>query len=178
LIGCLYLWRNSKNHSVQADKKTQFARRINYIGLTLSTSYLLLGLLLQTLTLNKIKTALHSNNIATSKIFISPLYPSLNWWGAIVIDHDVYYDVQVNILTSTLQISPSQDLGYSMINEPNSALTSLDWFTNGFIRLQDIDGKLVATDLRMKTGQLGYAFKFVLAEKENESWKSVSPLRL
>jgi len=178
LIGCVYLWRNSKNSTAQADKKTQTARRINHIGLIISSGYLLLGLWLQTLTLNKIETALHGNNIATNKIFISPLYPSLNWWGAIVIDQGVYYDVQVNIFTNTLQISAPQDLGYSMIDKPNSALTSLNWFTNGFIRLQDIEGKLVATDLRMKTGQLGYAFKFALAEKENGDWTNITPLRL
>ena len=35
-----------------------------------------------------------------------------------------------------------------------------------------------ATDLRMKTGHIGYAFKFALAEKDIDGWKEISPLRL
>lgn len=178
LIACIYLWRNSHHHAVETNKKIQTARRINQVALIVSTGYLLLGLLLQTLSLNKIKNALHSHDIATNKIFISPLYPSLNWWGAIVIDENVYYDVEINVLSNSLTISAPQSLGKGLINGPNLALSSLDWFTHGFIRLQDIENKLIVTDLRMKTGQLGYAFKFVVAEKENDSWKATSPLRL
>ena len=178
LIACIYLWRNSNNHTVETNKKIQTARRINQVALIISTSYLLLGLLLQTLSLNKIKNVLHSRNIAMNKIFISPLYPSLNWWGAIVIDGNVYYDVELNVLSNSLTISAPQSLGKDLINGPNLALSSLDWFTHGFIRLQDIQNKLVVTDLRMKTGQLGYAFKFVIAQKENEQWEEMTPLRL
>jgi len=178
LIGCIYLWRNSHHHAVETNKKIQTARRLNQVALIVSTGYLLLGLLLQTLMLNKIKNTLHSHNIATNKIFISPLYPSLNWWGAIVIDDNIYYDVEVNILSHSLIISAPQSLGKDLINTPNLALSSLDWFTHGFIRLQDIENKLIVTDLRMKTGQLGYAFKFAVAEKENEKWQVMTPLRL
>ena len=46
------------------------------------------------------------------------------------------------------------------------------------IRLEEVEGQLIATDLRMKTGQIGYAFKFVLAEKEYDDWKLISPLKL
>lgn len=176
LIGCIYLWRNGES------SKKYKARRINQIGLILSSGYLLLGLLLQTLMQNKVELALQANHIAKNKIFISPLYPSLNWWGAIVVDKGVYYNVKVNVLSNILgndlDISLKQDLGYGVIATSPVALTSLDWFTNGFIRLQDIEGQLVATDLRMKTGQLDYAFKFALAEKHQEGWRTISPLRL
>lgn len=172
LIGCISLWRSDK----RGDK--QKARRVNQFGLILSSAYLLLSVLLQIKMHHKVEVALQENGIATDKIFISPLYPNINWWGAIVVDEEVYYDVKLNVLTNSLQLSEKQDLGYGMIEPSPPALTSLDWFTNGFIRLQDVEGQLIATDLRMKTGHIGYAFKFILAEKNNEDWKIISPLRL
>lgn len=185
LIGCVYLWRSGQERD---GEKIHKAKHINHLGLILSSGYLLLSLLLQTLMNNKVENALQAKGIINDKIFISPLYPSLNWWGAIVVDtnNNVYYDVEINVLTNSLNISTKQNLGYDLIatkqntNKKISALTSLDWFTNGFIRLEEIDNQLIATDLRMKTGQIGYAFKFVLAEKEGEGehWKVISPLRL
>ena len=172
LIGCVYLWRNGDN-----EKKGK-ARRINHIGLILSSGYLLLGLFLQNQVQKRVEIVLQENNIAKDKIFISPLYPSFNWWGAIVIDNGVYYNVKVNILASDSALSIKQDLGYGQLNVYPPALKSLDWFTHGFIRLEEVEGQLVATDLRMKTGQLDYAFKFALAEKESEGWKVISPIRL
>jgi len=172
LIGCVYLWKNGEN------KKTHKARYINYLGLILSSSYLLLGLLLQNKVQKSVEVVLQANHIAKDKVFISPLYPSLNWWGAIVVDNDVYYNVQVNLLASTSTLSIKQDLGYALLDIYPPTLRSLDWFTNGFIRLEALDGQLVATDLRMKTGQLDYAFKFALAEQSHEGWKTISPLRL
>ena len=180
LIGCIYLWRLKKKEP--NEEKKNKAKRINHIGLILSSGYLLLSVLLQIFIQNKVDNALQANGIINEKVFISPLYPSLNWWGAIVVDsnNDVYYDVELNILTNNLNISLKQGLGYNAIDEKIPALTSLEWFTNGFIRLEDIEGQLIATDLRMKTGQIGYAFKFVLAEKQSEEteWTVISPLRL
>jgi len=172
LIGCVYLWRNSDNRNKYK------ARRINYLGLTLSCAYLLLGLLLQSQVQQKVNTILLANHIAQDKTFISPLYPSLNWWGAIVIDNGVYYNVEVNLLLNTYELSVKHDLGYGQLGVYPPALRSLDWFTNGFIRLETLDEQLVATDLRMKTGQLDYAFKFALAEKSGEHWSAITPVRL
>jgi inner membrane protein len=169
LVGCAYLWYGK-------DKRK--ARRANHIGLMLSSSYLLLSVILQQQMQYKVETALQAQGVATNKIFISPLYPSLNWWIAIVLDEGVYYDVKLNVLTNSLVISKKQDLGYGVIEATTPALTSLDWFTNGFIRLEEVEGRLIATDLRMKTGSVDYAFKFALAEKDTNGWKAISPLRL
>ncbi|WP_232784160.1 metal-dependent hydrolase [Moritella sp. Urea-trap-13] len=173
LVGCVYLWR-SKN----SDESKQKARRVNHIGLALSSGYLLLSVLIQTQMLSKVELALKSNGIPADKVFLSPLYPSLNWWIAIVVDDGIYYDVTLNVLMNTVDISEKQNLGYGVIDVTTPALTSLDWFTNGFIRLEEVEGQLVATDLRIKTGHVGYAFKFALAEKETDGWKVISPLRL
>jgi inner membrane protein len=172
LLGCVFLWRNVDN------KKNHKAKRINCIGLILSTSYLLLGLLLQMVVENKVKVALQANHIDANKMFISPLYPSLNWWAVIVVDKDVYYHVKVNVLTNALSFSVKQNLGYDNIDVSPTVLHSLNWFTDGFIRLEEVEGKLIATDLRMKTGDLDYAFQFVVAEKKEEGWIVISPFRL
>ena len=174
LIGCVTLWR----HKSSGQKSSIRAMKVNHTGLMLSTGYLLLGGVLQALMLNKVEATLQTKGISQDDIFISPLYPSLNWWGAIVKDNGVYYDVTLNVLTSTVELSVKQDLGYDILDSPTKTLTSLDWFTDGFIRLQNIEGQLVATDLRMKTGQLGYSFKFALAEQSHDGWNAITPLRL
>ena len=158
--------------------KIDKARRVNYIGLILSSGYLLLGFVLQGMMQKKVELVLLEQGIGVDKIFISPLYPSLNWWGAIVFDKGVYYDVNLNVLTNTLAISVKRDLGGDIIDFPIPALTSLNWFTNGFIRLENVNEQLIVTDLRMKTGGIGYAFKFVLAEKENQKWEPIQPYQL
>ncbi|WP_392339225.1 metal-dependent hydrolase [Moritella marina] len=173
LVGCVYLWR-SKNNGESKRK----ARRVNHIGLLLSSGYLLLSVLIQNQMQNKVDAALQAQGIPASKVFLSPLYPSLNWWIAVVVDDGIYYDVTLNVLTNTLDISAQQNLGFGVIDVTTPALTSLDWFTNGFIRLEEVEGQLVATDLRIKTGHVGYAFKFALAEKETDGWKEIPPLRL
>jgi len=173
LVGCVYLWR-SKNSNESKRK----ARRVNHIGLMLSCGYLLMSVLIQNQMQNKVDAALQAQGIPASKVFLSPLYPSLNWWIAIVVDDGIYYDVTLNVLTNTLDISEKQNRGYGVIEVTTPALTSLDWFTNGFIRLEEVEGQLVATDLRIKTGHVGYAFKFALAEKDIDGWKEISPLRL
>lgn len=173
LVGCVYLWR-SKN----SDESKKKARRVNHIGLLLSSGYLLLSVLIQNQMQNKVDAALQAQGIPASKVFLSPLYPSLNWWIAVVVDDGIYYDVTLNVMTNTLAISEQQNLGFGVIDITTPALTSLDWFTNGFIRLEEVEGQLVATDLRIKTGHVGYAFKFALAEKETDGWKAISPLRL
>jgi len=169
LIGCIALWRN---------KNPATGIYINRVGLIVSTSYLCLGLLLQTLMLKKVESTLQAQHIQQEKIFISPLYPSLNWWGAIVVANDVYYDVTVNVLTQSVTVSAPKDLGNHLLGKSNKALDDLQWFTGGFLRLQEVDEQLVVTDLRMKTGQLGYAFKFVLAERNATSWSPIVPFRL
>jgi len=175
LIGCVYLWRSGNSKEAQDTDK---ARRINHLGLLLSSGYLLLSVLLQTQMQSKVEAALKGQGIPADKIFLSPLYPSLNWWVAIVVDDGIYYDVTLNVLANTLDISEKQNLGYGVIDVSTPALTSLDWFTNGFIRLEEVEGQLVATDLRIKTGHIGYAFKFALAKKETDGWKEIAPLRL
>jgi len=169
LIGCIALWRN---------KNTINAHYINNVGLVLSSCYLLIGLALQTLTLKKVENTLQARHIQQDKIFISPLYPSLNWWGAIVVANGIYYDVTANVITQSINVSIQHDLGHHLIEKPNKALRSLQWFTDDFLRLQEVNEQLVVTDLRMKTGQLGYAFKFVLAEKKAKQWSPVVPFRL
>lgn len=169
LVSCIYLWRG---------KNERKARRGNHIALMLSSGYLLLSVFVQTQMLDRVELALKHKGIPADKIFIAPLYPSLNWWTAIVIDDGVFYDVKLNALTNSLEMSPKQDLGYAAIEVPTPALASLDWFTNGFMRLEEIDGHLVATDLRLKKGTRGYRFKFALAEKDTDGWKEISPFRL
>jgi len=180
LISCLYLWQSNAKFS--HEEKRHKARHINHIGLILSNGYLLLSFLLQIVMLNKVNHALQVNSIVNNKVFISPLYPSLNWWGAIVVDanNDIYYDVEINLLTNHLSISTPKILGAALVKNTQTipALDTLNWFTDDFIRLEEVEGQLIATDLRMKTGQIGYAFKFVLAEKEYDDWKLISPLKL
>lgn len=60
---------------------------------------------------------------------------------------------------------------------PREALDGLRWFTGDWLRYDDIDGKLVVSDLRMGIGSGHYSFRFLIGERDPVSgaWRGVTP---
>lgn len=71
---------------------------------------------------------------------------------------------------------PSNDeLGQAL--QPRDSLEGLHWFTGGWLRYDDIDGQLVASDLRMGIGTGHYSFRFLIGERDPQTgqWLAVTP---
>src|SRR5690606_17932385 len=60
---------------------------------------------------------------------------------------------------------------------PREKLDGLRWFTDDWLRYDDIDGKLVVSDLRMGIGTGHYSFRFLVGERDPETgaWRAVVP---
>ena len=60
---------------------------------------------------------------------------------------------------------------------PRDKLEGLRWFTGDWLRYDDIQGKLVVTDLRMGVGTGHYSFRFLIAERDADTgkWAPVTP---
>jgi inner membrane protein len=48
------------------------------------------------------------------------------------------------------------------------------WFTQGFFKMRERDGKVVLTDLRMGS-EPDYVFSFELAERRGTIWQEIKP---
>lgn len=57
------------------------------------------------------------------------------------------------------------------------AVSRLRWFARGFVKGQDVDGRLVVSDLRMGY-EPTYVFSHVVAEYGNPHWQAVEPVLL
>ena len=61
-------------------------------------------------------------------------------------------------------------------SQPND-LPRLEWFSDGWLRFDDVNGKLQVTDLRL--GVTGYhPFTFEVAHKAQSKWQTVEPLQI
>jgi len=60
---------------------------------------------------------------------------------------------------------------------PTPQLSGLRWFTDDWLRYDDVDGRLVASDLRMGLGTGYYSFRFLIARRtsSDEPWTVVQP---
>ena len=61
--------------------------------------------------------------------------------------------------------------------KPSGAIEGLRWFTGDWLRYDDIDGRLVVSDLRMGIGTGHYSFRFLVGEKDPKTgvWRAVTP---
>ena len=61
--------------------------------------------------------------------------------------------------------------------QPRAAIEGLRWFTDDWLRYDDINGQLVVSDLRMGIGTGHYSFRFLIGERDTETgqWQAVTP---
>jgi len=61
--------------------------------------------------------------------------------------------------------------------QPRDKIDGLRWFTDDWLRYDDIDGQLVVSDLRMGIGTGHYSFRFLIGERDPQTgeWRAVTP---
>jgi len=62
----------------------------------------------------------------------------------------------------------------------NPPLAGLHWFAGGWLRLEDINGQLVVSDLRMGMAAGHYNFRFAVARRDSatDPWQAITPVQL
>ena len=141
------------------------------IGLALSSLYLATSLISQHMAVSRVQEQLAQHSINAENIFATPTPFNTLLWRVIVIDGEDYYEA----LTSWFDQQPPQliklprgaHLQAALQDNPSHA--RLAWFSGDMLRYDQLDDRLVVTDLRL--GMTGYhPFRFDFAQLRDGIW--------
>lgn len=139
--------------------------RWNSVGLTLSCFYLLWTVGAQSHVRTLAAESLAAQNIPATKILVTPTPFNTILWRVVATTDDGYAEGFYSLLAPEPQVTfktyPQTRALYDEWKE-DWYVKRMEWFTNGFIRVQIIDGKPVLSDLRMGQEPF-YSFNFILS---------------
>jgi inner membrane protein len=155
--------------------------RIMHYGFAFSCLYLIWGFGAQQWISHQAKESLARQQIEYDKIQVSATAFNTLLWRVLVVNEDVYYEGFRSLFDEddenfhfqpyprgSALMASSQDL---------PAFQRIDWFTNGLFKLEEQDGRIIATDLRMGI-EPGYFFRFQLAENNEGDLEALTPNRV
>lgn len=168
LVGCiLAIWRPP-------------GMRALAVGLTLSTLYLGWALVGQYLITQRVLPVLAEQGMEDAPRMVQPMPFSTVLWRATVMGETERLEIVTGFLDGSepLQVDRyPRNRELARVAESLPAGARLDWFTDGFLSYEAVDGKLVATDVRL--GLPGtHPFRFVLAVRGEGRWEPVESYRL
>lgn len=140
--------------------------KFNILGIIISSLYLLwtIGLKAE---INEIaEESLRSQNIETERILSSPAPFNTFLWRVIAKSDSNYYEGFYSIFDDNDRMkfrrySSNESLLYPIENE--WSVKRLKWFSKGFYKVSELEGKIVISDLRMGVEPL-YFFSFAVGE--------------
>ena len=163
IASMFYLWLSKKY------KRTLL---FNKLALLISASYLLWGQVAQTNITNRVQ---QDNLVQNQKLLVMPTPFNSVYWRVLSYQGDSYYEA----FTYVGDIKPLQwqqyDNNRAFIKDSQPEfLARLEWFTQGWLRFDKVNGQLKITDLRLGLAHF-HPFSFVIAEWKNEQWKTIEP---
>jgi inner membrane protein len=165
---------------MRADRRQVLARRILSLGLVLSTTYLLWSLLAQSWATDRVERLLAANSIEPSVLTVTPAPFNTLLWRFVARVDGGYHDGFVSLLDgeagSTVYFHPSADQHLPELENFASA-ARLFWFTKGQFSIEDVDGELVVSDLRMGVSP-DYVFNFAVAGYDGDVVREIEPRRI
>ncbi|MBS3805590.1 MAG: metal-dependent hydrolase [Oleiphilaceae bacterium] len=150
------------------------------MGLLISTLYLGWSVTAQQLISARVAPALAAENASDSPRLIQPMPLTTILWRVTVMGPNERLEIVTGFLDKNLPLKierfPYQpELEGAALQFPEGR--RLDWFTEGFLAYQELDGKLTATDIRLGV-PAAHPFTFVLAQKPPEAdttgWQPVT----
>jgi inner membrane protein len=152
------------------------AWRWNGLGLALAVGYLGWGLGVQQHVRTLAEASLRQQGIAFERVLVTPTAFNTVLWRVVAMAPDAYHEGYHSLLDDGRSVAfERHDRGATL--QPalagNWAGERMAWFSRGFYALDERDGRLAITDLRM--GQWPYyMFRFVVAER-GSGWHEVKP---
>lgn len=154
------------------------ALRFMAVALVLSTAYLGLGLASRTLAEHRFQAALDAKGVTVSEVRAVPMaFNSLVWRVLAKAPDGVYYEGVSSLLDrqspEMLRLNRNLSLAQVLANDPLHQ--RLRWFTDDWLRYDQVGDRLVVTDLRMGTPG-NYTFRFDMARQgEQGRWQTQQP---
>ncbi|WP_369161474.1 metal-dependent hydrolase [Candidatus Thiodiazotropha sp. LNASS1] len=151
-----------------ARRKPTVGRRANRIGLGLSTVYLAGAIFIQAQVRDIAESELERQGAAYDRLIATPTPFNLLLWRVVAVTPHGYREGYYSLLDPLPEIrfeqySSDESLLSSVDDAP--AVTRLRWFTKGFYRVREIDGRVEITDLRMGF-EPRYIFSFVVGHRQ------------
>lgn len=151
--------------------------RWNNIGLAVSTLYLVWGLLAQQHVKAIADEVIASENLPVEQRLVVPTAFNSLLWRVLIITPDGYAEGFYSLLDQQPQIDfthyPRNTILFDAVRG-NWEAERIAWFSHGFFKMSETNGKLMISDLRMGQEPF-YSFNFVIAEADGTHWKTVTP---
>jgi inner membrane protein len=154
LVGVLWAWGGWRG-----------GRRANALGLALSTGYLAWSVLAQSAVLAQAQRSLASAGLPGTQVLVTPAPFSTVLWRVLALDGDRYHEGYYSLFDGGRPIRfASHPRGGDLLARHGShpQVQRMLRFSEGFVRLREVDGQLWLTDLRMGQ-EPAYVFEFQLA---------------
>ncbi|CAG19588.1 metal-dependent hydrolase [Photobacterium profundum] len=149
------------------------------IGLAISTVYLAWSVIALQLIESRVEGDLAGTALENKPVFIAPTPVNTVLWRVVVLDGDTYWEGLTSLLDKDNTIDfIAKPRGEWLLNEKPKRLLMLEKFSDQFVRYQQIDDKLIVTDLRLGMAEyLPFSFAFA-QESNNDEWKMLSPEKM
>lgn len=148
--------------------------------LGIGAAYLLASLGIKHWAEQNVLRTLHDHGHRPVAIFSAPQPFNIVLWRVVARTRDGHY---IEATTGLLDRREPEFIDFPSNSELGSALSprhdidGLRWFTDDWLRYDDIGGKLVVSDLRMGIGSGHYSFRFLVGERDPQTghWQAVTP---
>lgn len=158
-------------------KRNDNGLRWNSIGLAASCAYLLWSAAAQQHVLQVARDSLRSQGISYQRLMATPAPLNTVLWRVVAMREDGYEEGFYSLLDRERKISFDRFPHDAQLFETTKTLWAVNrmaWFTDGFFRIKERDGKVTLADLRMGQ-EPNYVFEFAVAERRGERFGELRP---
>jgi inner membrane protein len=149
----------------------------NTAALVFSTVYLGWSVVAQAYVRTVAAETLAGNSVAAERIMVTPSPLNTILWRVVVVQPDGFDEGYYSLLDAGRKIKFQRFVSDAQLldNTKNIwAVQRMAWFTQGFFKINEKDGKAVLTDLRMGS-EPDYVFSFELAQRQGLAWQEITP---
>jgi inner membrane protein len=151
------------------------------LGLALSHGYLAWSVLAQAHVERQVQASMRLQQVQVDEVLASPAPFNTLLWRVLVKTPDGHAEGWVSLLKGGSQPFQAQAIAQddNLRAELPSlvALETLNWFSHGFVLIEDVEGRLRVSDLRMGAHP-DYFFRFDIAERSQGRWLPIRPERV
>ena len=163
---------------------TERLRRGLIAALVFSTGYLGLSMVLQSHMETRAREIFAQAGIQPDRVLALAGPFNTVLWKVIGLEEDSYHNLYLSLLDEPASEGTQVARIYTHPRRPDltaclddsDALAKLEWFSRGYFKAEELDGKLIVSDLRMGMTP-AYVFRFALAEHAETGVKVIAPER-
>lgn len=153
--------------------------RANTAALVISTAYMALTVGLQAHMEARASRIFAEAGIAPQRVFAIAAPFNTVVWKVIGMDDERYHNLYLSLLDrDDPPTIYTHDRGgrFAECLAANPAYAKLDWFSRGYLRIEELGNRLVVSDLRMGLTP-AYVFRFAIAERGEAGYAPIVPER-